>query len=213
MPSIVTWNTQGNPLNDTNKRTMLTGLCEAFDIVLLQECGRFGEAARTFAGKHVCWTEQAGAFNARCSTAILAPRWEDSGLWTGSSTGRAGLWIRIDDLFVATIHCTSSGVGLTDLRPFAGDMARVAGDHAVLIGGDFNHEVADDPAELNAGTASRPVLFSVHTQGRATRHAPRAAAAARSTLPLAPYRRRRHPAPEPEHPLRPLRPVDHGRAV
>ena len=66
--SIVTWNAQGSPLNDDDKRATLVGMCSAFDVILLQECGGFASVDR-FEGKRVVAQEQVGAFNNRCSTA------------------------------------------------------------------------------------------------------------------------------------------------
>jgi hypothetical protein len=165
--SIITWNTQGTPLGDAEKKQTLSALSRTYDVVLLQECGAFVQESK-FEGKNVIGFEQAGAFNIRCSTAIVAPGWDNSGAWTGSSSGRPGLWIDIGGRIVGTIHCTSGGVGMTDLTPFMLYMAGKHGGRTLIIGGDFNCVVPDGTTQLNAGTSTRPVAFDFLSQGRAT---------------------------------------------
>lgn len=114
--------------------------------------------------------EQSGAYNNRCSTAIIAKDgWEASGRWDGSNSGRPGIWIKSRNFTIATIHCTSGGVGRGDLRPFMTHMANVIGVNTPLvIGGDFNDSSLVNVTNLNAGTINRPIQFSVYTQSRAT---------------------------------------------
>jgi hypothetical protein len=142
-------------------------MCRTFDVVLLQECGAFAGVDR-YDGKYVIAYEQAGALNNRCSTAIIAPEWDSSGVWTGSSSGRPGIWIKAAGLYIGTIHCSSGGIGMTDLSPFMRYMADGAGDAPLVVGGDFNCVMDAGTTQINVGTSSRPVNFAFHTQSQST---------------------------------------------
>ncbi|AKJ28539.1 endonuclease/exonuclease/phosphatase family protein [Caldimonas brevitalea] len=165
MLSILTWNTQGDPRNDPEKDAILQSLCLTYDVVLLQECGRLAEQ-RIYAGKQIHGQAQAGALNPRCSTAVVANGCVGAGVWTGSSSGRSAVWVKIRDVVIASIHCESGGIGMTDLRRCMRQMATIG--PKIIIGGDFNCSFAPDEELVNAGTTGRPVEFSLHTQPRPT---------------------------------------------
>jgi hypothetical protein len=168
--SVCTWNTQGNPCNDKDKYEALMAICCQYDVVLLQECGAlvYDSIKKDRPDKHVLVSLQAGAGNIRCSTAIVVDQWQNFDEWPGSSSGRSGIWIHRGDFIFATIHCTSGGFGMADLDPFAKYMAGEAGDHKLVIGGDFNCEFPAGTKTHNFGTRSRPVEFAVHTQKQET---------------------------------------------
>lgn len=168
--TAITWNTQGSPLNNQNKRDALVALCQTYDFILLQECGDLVDQ-QSFATKVVYGAAQAGAFNRRCSTAIICSQADASGTWNGGRTGRPGIWVRKKNLYVGTIHCISGGTGMEDLRPFLLAMAEEAGESPFIIGGDFNCIFDQGAEEIQLGTKSRPNVFNLHTQLTATHKA------------------------------------------
>jgi hypothetical protein len=165
--SVATWNTQGDPFNQTEKTTVLTSLGASFPIILLQECGQL---SGTLTGWSAYYGGQAGAFNNRCSTAILTslPVY-GSGLISRSSTGRPGIWIRTDDCIVGTLHSTSGGVGLPDLQVFMQALMDLSdGEVPVIIGGDFNFQLTPGEHTALIGTESRGTEYSLLSQARPT---------------------------------------------
>ena len=165
--SVATWNTQGDPFNQTEKATVLASLGEAFPILLLQECGQLSGG---LPGWSAYYGGQAGAFNNRCSTAILTSLpVTNSGLISCSSTGRPGIWIRTDDCYVATIHSTSGGVGKPDLQVFMQKLMELSdGKVPVIIGGDFNFQMSPGEHSARIGTESRGTEYSLLSQARST---------------------------------------------
>ena len=87
---ICTWNSQGNPLNDAIKLNILNHLLtiEQCNVVMIQECGKFILPAHFSGIYHYVVVEQAGAYNYRGNTCIIA-----------------------DLNFVASIHYLISGTG------------------------------------------------------------------------------------------------------
>ena len=165
--SVATWNTQGDPFNQTEKAVVLASLCAASPIVLLQECGQL---SGTLPGWSPYYGGQAGAFNNRCSTAILTslPVY-GSGLISRSSTGRPGIWIRTDDCIVGTLHSTSGGVGKPDLDVFMKELMDLSGGEVpVIIGGDFNFQLTPGEQAARIGTESRGTEYSLLSQSRPT---------------------------------------------
>lgn len=165
--SVATWNTQGDPFKQSEKTEILAALAEAFPIILLQECGQL---SGTLQGWNSYYGGQAGAFNNRCSTAILTNLTVyGSGLISCSSTGRPGIWIRTNDCIVATIHSTSGGVGKPDLEVFMKKLMELAdGEVPVIIGGDFNFQMAPGEHVALVGTESRGTEYSLLSQSRST---------------------------------------------
>lgn len=162
--SVATWNTQGSPLTNEDKNATLRSLVDLYDVVLLQECGNLAKC-NTYEGRRLVSWIPGGALNGRCSTAIISRGYDESGNSGHMHTGRAGIWIRVGRVYVATIHCTSNGKA-ADQTQMMKEMSTTAGDNPLIIGGDFN--CSQDPGELNVGTSSRPIVFSVDTQDRAT---------------------------------------------
>jgi endonuclease/exonuclease/phosphatase (EEP) superfamily protein YafD len=167
--SIGTWNSQGSPLTNADKYATLKGLIGVCDVVLLQECGSLATVPG-FEGYRVVSWEAAGAKNHRCSTAILTPRCDETGNAGHMSTGRAAVWIRCGNVYIATIHCTASGKA-ADQTQLMKEMAKIAGNNPLIIGGDFNCTPVGE--EMNVGTSSREITFNVDAQARATQRSGR----------------------------------------
>ncbi|MGF7151268.1 hypothetical protein FHS96_004931 [Sphingomonas zeicaulis] len=162
MPTVITWNTQGDPTTHPGKAAELATMCAAYDYVLLQECGHM----KLWNGnKYMYSSYQAGAFNSRCSTAILSNAPADVKHWTGSSSGRSGLYMNVAGTIIGTIHATSGGVGMGDVTPFLKTVSRLDAQ-AIVIGGDFNAELAQP--FFDVGTSNRPNTFDIVSQGGAT---------------------------------------------
>jgi hypothetical protein len=141
-------------------------------VLLLQECGGLTDVGDLELNrKRIFASGQAGAFNNRCTTAIIANDWSSAGGWTGSSSGRSGLWIKIGSVMVGSIHSSSGCVVMCDLEPFLNAVNGKVTDEndTIIIGGDMNCEASDiESAEINCGTARRPKLFAVRAQQRGT---------------------------------------------
>lgn len=45
--------------------------------------------------------------------------------WTGTSSGRSGIWIGYDGFVIATIHCQSGAGGADDLKRFTTELAEM----------------------------------------------------------------------------------------
>ena len=166
---ILTWNTQGSPLNSQTKAQALDGFLANADVVCLQECGSLADLTQ-YQGAGKTWRvygrQAAGAGNRRCSTAILAPGWHNAGDAADMSTGRAGVWIQMNNLFVSTIHCTADGKSF-DSSQLMKQMTSIAGgSNPIIIGGDFNCVPTGDTR--NVGTSSRQKLFNIYRQGQPT---------------------------------------------
>jgi len=162
--SIGTWNSQGSPLTNGDKYATLKGLIGVCDVVLLQECGSLAEVTGFEGCRVVSWAA-AGAKNHRCSTAILTRGYDAAGNAGHMSTGRAAVWIRYGNVYIATIHCTASGKA-ADQTQLMKEMAQLAGNNPLIIGGDFNCPPAEEA--MNVGTSSREITFNVDAQARAT---------------------------------------------
>jgi hypothetical protein len=165
--SVATWNTQGDPFKQPEKKEILTSLAASFRIILLQECGQL---SGSLPGWETYYGGQAGAFNNRCSTAILTDLTVyGSGLISCSSTGRPGIWIRTNDCIVATIHSTSGGVGKPDLEMLMRKLIEQFGAEVpIIIGGDFNFQMSPGEHMALIGTESRGTGYSLLSQSRAT---------------------------------------------
>lgn len=164
--SIVTWNTQGDPLNNNQKANCLTQLCNNNNIVLLQECGHLAGRA-SFAGKTILGGYQAGAYNDRCAVAILYDRalFDAGEPMYFSDTGRPGLFVEDQNLVVGTIHATSGGVGARDVTPFAQALARTTNKNFV-IGGDLNTDF--QVPLINVGSDTRRIDLEVYQPNQPT---------------------------------------------
>lgn len=151
---ILTWNTQGNPLNHNSKKAELDMIVgSGLDVILLQECGGFTKRA-SYNGYTVYGTQQLGAFNNRCACAILFQGDYQTGKIHYSHTGRLLLWVRYEGIYVACVHCVSSNSAGEDRRQAARIMHDVAASSKpIIIGGDFN--VVPSGGSLNLGTRTR----------------------------------------------------------
>ncbi|MGB0683455.1 MAG: endonuclease/exonuclease/phosphatase family protein [Magnetovibrionaceae bacterium] len=162
---ICTWNTCGDPTTNTNKAGVLGTLWHSCDIILLQECGNLSNVPAVLTGANVIHEYQAGAFNPRCSTALLSKAVPDSSetVYSPSGTGRSVIVAAFDGVLVGTLHAVSGGVGAQDLR-FAVINA-VGSDQPWVIGGDFNvtpgsAALSASRTTMNFGSSSRPITAS-----------------------------------------------------
>lgn len=165
--SICTWNTQGNPTNDDDKLQILKSLWERCDVLLLQECGRL-DISELEGVKEFIYDEPAGAYNIRCSTALISKRKARriKTYYLQSSTGRSVLTAQIGDILVGTLHA-QSGAGAVDAFQAASAMA-VRGNF--ILGGDFNFLKWNviigsggrrmNRRQINLRTKSRPLVVN-----------------------------------------------------
>lgn len=144
---------------------MLRALAVDHDVMLLQECGRLAEET-SFGKKLRVYSDLHGAGNVRCSTAILCKDYDDSGFSQFTSTWRAGIWVRIGNLYLGTIHCTANGKP-KDRNDLAMELYQRADGAALIIGGDFNTEPGSS-ATLNVGISAQGAQFQVIAPGRGT---------------------------------------------
>lgn len=110
--TMTTWNTQGDPTTDPDKSEVLKNVWRNSDILLLQECGTLKELGSVIDGVAAAdYGSQAGAFNVRCSTALLS-RHEATfeTKYLSSGTGRSAIiaFFR-GNLAVATLYAASGG--------------------------------------------------------------------------------------------------------
>jgi endonuclease/exonuclease/phosphatase family metal-dependent hydrolase len=169
LTSIVTWNTQGRPDTNEHKNRVLDALCRTYNVVLLQECGSlFDRNGEQIAGKTIHCIGQAGAFNNRCSVAILADSVAGWDCELNASTGRAVVWVKRGGLTIGGIHATSGGVGMPDVKAGLKTLLGVAKDGPMVLGGDFNVDMDTDTTSINIGSVGRPEEFEVRTQDRPT---------------------------------------------
>lgn len=142
MPLVIaTWNTQGDPTRNPAKTRVLQNLWTRAHVLLLQECTHFANHHVLDGIRMLERSAVAGAFNQRCSTAIVSrlpalPRRAHS---LPSGTGRSLTQIELNGFRVriGTLHAVSGGVGMQDLAFAARTMATVPG--GFIIGGDFNY--------------------------------------------------------------------------
>ncbi|MHA2367127.1 MAG: endonuclease/exonuclease/phosphatase family protein [Candidatus Hodarchaeales archaeon] len=163
--SIATWNTQGSPLNNDDKEEILKSISQEYNYILLQECGSLANSLN-FGSFQIYSSKPAGAFCDRCSTAILSKNILKSGKAIDMSTGREGIWISDNGVYIAAIHCTANGTA-QDRSYMLKAMNKIAGESPLIIGGDFNTSPPDDPY-LNVGTQFRPIWFNVDSQSQPT---------------------------------------------
>ena len=156
---ICTWNTRGDPTQNQGKRAVLDALWRDCDFVLLQECGNLADRFR-FGTPDIAHAEQAGAFNIRCSTAIISKHgWaSEEQVYLPSGTGRSAIVANFNGFAIATLHAISGGVGAQDLAPLAQMLSRQG---PYVIGGDFN--VSVDSAALTT-TRRQIVMGSERTR-------------------------------------------------
>lgn len=120
MPTICTWNTQGDPTTKDTKIPLLVDLFDKYDVLLLQECGKMSKINRLIGPHYLKLSPQAGALNSRCSTCILSKkRFTATQKFLQSGTGRCAI-IGIFDftpIKIMTMHA-ASGIGASDVIPF-----------------------------------------------------------------------------------------------
>ena len=140
---ICTWNSQGNPLNDAIKLNILNHLLtiEQCNVVMIQECGKFILPAHFSGIYHYVVVEQAGAYNYRGNTCIIADlNFVASIHYLISGTGRSAICLNYNGYNIYTLHCESGSGAVGDIRDLV--------HHAVspfIIGGDMN----STPSELS----------------------------------------------------------------
>lgn len=108
---LCTWNSRGDPTTNSQKRAVLQDLCRRNDVVLIQECGRMSNFFQYFSNLYIAKVNQAGAFNSRCSTAIVSREffyYDTNSLQ--SSTGRSSISATFGQFTVMTLHA-ESGTG------------------------------------------------------------------------------------------------------
>lgn len=116
---ICTWNSQGDPTNNTMKKIVLTNLYRRNDVVLIQECGAMAHLNTLLPGCCRVIVPQAGAFNNRCSTCILSEYPFSYTLQTlPSANGRSLIIATFQHtaIRVLTMHATA-GNGGADVFP------------------------------------------------------------------------------------------------
>ena len=153
---ICTWNSQGNPLNDAIKLNILNHLLtiEQCNVVMIQECGKFILPAHFSGIYHYVVVEQAGAYNYRGNTCIIADlNFVASIHYLISGTGRSAICLNYNGYNIYTLHCESGSGAVGDIRDLV--------HHAVspfIIGGDMNStpsELSDNLRIMTTGTRSR----------------------------------------------------------
>jgi endonuclease/exonuclease/phosphatase family metal-dependent hydrolase len=164
MPIITTWNCQGDPTTNLQKRIHLQKLWRDSDVLLLQECGQLKNLRLVDFGssepKHTMHAGQYGAYNSRCSVAILSKvAVKDAFEVNQSSSGRSALGIDVGGCWISTLHALSGGVGAVDVEPLASQLSRKG--KPFILGGDFNFEFDYDDTRyfkrnrVNLGSTSR----------------------------------------------------------
>lgn len=147
---ITTWNTQGDPTpvrhgddKQKNRNKALRNLLRDSDVILLQECGRLAALdgyLREVKDKTatVEYSPQAGAFNVRCTTAIISfvpGKFHTEYLVSG--TGRSAIFLMVESgPAIGTLHAISGGIGATDLSNVITRLNKQTANY--IIGGDFN---------------------------------------------------------------------------
>lgn len=159
---ICTWNSQGNPNNDFIKSQVLTNLLtrERCNVVMIQECSNFIMPANLSGIYSYAVIGQAGAYNCRCSTCIIAdsnfiPKTE----YLPSGTGRSAIGLNYHGYNIYTLHCESGPGAMRDIKHLIQKAV-----FPFIIGGDINANILDFPefkyARINGiitvGTGSRP---------------------------------------------------------
>lgn len=130
---ICTWNSQGDPTTDSRKLELLDYLCSASDVVLLQECGALRNID-VLDGIYYCKIRQAGAFNIRCSTAILSRMpFEYDTEYLQSGTGRSLIIAEIESVPFAVMTMHAEAWTGSDVWPAICDK-----NYSFILGGDMN---------------------------------------------------------------------------
>lgn len=156
--NICTWNSQGNPFNDSTKKAIFHEMYKANDVLLIQECGNIinnlGPEYNYLHG------EQVGAGNCRCSLCIISKRSfvDISPTEITSASGRPALGIKVDNINIYTLHALS-GNGIPDVMNIFRDARE-----PFVIGGDMNCRTSDicgqhgvpDTNYVFVGSHSRP---------------------------------------------------------
>lgn len=148
---ICTWNSQGDPTNNSLKENILAFLSREIDVILLQECGRLSRIGNILPGWHWALLPQAGAFNLRCSTAIVS-KWNFSYKpeYLKSGTGRSLLiatFLHIPTIQILTLHAESR-TG-SDVFPVLQNRTGL-----FIIGGDMNCQPSTLSDTYGSGTRS-----------------------------------------------------------
>lgn len=159
---ICTWNSQGNPLHHDIKKYILADLLtrERCNVVMIQECGDFIMPANLSGIYRYAVTGQAGAYNCRCSTCIIA----DSNFipqkhYLPSGTGRSAIGLNYYGYNIYTLHCESGPGAIGDIKHLI-----LKAVSPFIIGGDINAKTLDFPefkyarisGKITVGTDSRP---------------------------------------------------------
>ncbi len=130
---ITTWNSQGDPTSDDTKSAILKSLLRFSDMVLIQECGDMSRI-RDFKCVYLAIAGQAGAYQDRCTTCILAKEpFCHSKRSLPSCTGRWVITANYKGYCIATLHAYAGANAGEDI---SGAMRAVHGDW--IIGGDMN---------------------------------------------------------------------------
>lgn len=139
MYRICTWNTQGDPTNTPDKLEILKTLLERNDVVLLQECTRLDHfhLIRNSNSFHIFISPQAGAYNPRCSTAMVSRKTCHYEIkYLPSGTGRQAIIADFGEINIATIHAEASGRSQTDIFDIVKYLYKKK--KQFILGGDFN---------------------------------------------------------------------------
>lgn len=148
---IATWNTQGDPTpvkkNDAKQKTrnsMLAYLISNVHVLLLQECGNLAEIESYTKKKNanISYGQQAGAYNVRCSTAIVSfVDCEFESKYLTSGTGRSAIFMFSNKIAIGTLH-SQSGAGAGDVSTVVTHLFKKK-INGFIIGGDFNCAPSD----------------------------------------------------------------------
>jgi endonuclease/exonuclease/phosphatase family metal-dependent hydrolase len=172
--NIVTWNSQGSPLNKDDKKETLKKLLANNHIVCLQECG---DLDLDLDGYNFVGVRQAGAKNFRCSTMIISKtgKYPEITIEIRSNSGRGAVGIKCGDFDLYTIHAESSNCAMQDVKQLLLIAANRRRPYVVC--GDFNVappvEKSGDLFELRSRSRPYPcspnVVFGLrgtHTSGK-----------------------------------------------
>lgn len=148
--NICTWNSQGDPTTDPFKADILASLAKKNHVLLLQECGRLSRIGNILPGWYYALAPQAGAFNPRCSTAIVAGGgFTCQTHYLPSGTGRSLMIATFPHIPVQilTMHA-ESGTG-SDVFPVLRNRTGL-----FILGGDMNCEPSALSDTHGSGTRS-----------------------------------------------------------
>jgi endonuclease/exonuclease/phosphatase (EEP) superfamily protein YafD len=140
---IATWNSQGNPRNNTNKETVLKYLLNNCNVIFIQECGaiNLNGLNTQFSIAH---SMQTGSFNNRCTTCIISdqPLISTGSITLQSSNGRNCIYGDYNNtgIIVGTLHANASTNAAADATGAITELYKKFKTNPILIGADFNAE-------------------------------------------------------------------------